>query len=168
MASSCSTQAQVTIVDHSLPRISLSRVLLIALELLFEFLIVLSAQRSLSLSLFLPCLNCCVSILLSLSTILLFLHHFLVKLLLHLLLLLTNLLDLLFFLLSQIIVLGWLHLHSTSHTWHELLPLLVLKRELNIFPLWHIGGHGLPRLLKNEFFVASSFVKVSKRVHLRH
>ena len=135
MASSCSTQAQVAIVDHSLPRISLSRVLLHALELLFVFLIVLSAQRSLSLSLFLPCLNCCVSILLSLSTILLFRHHFLVKLLLHLLLLLTNLLDLLFFLLSQIIVLGWLH-HSTSHTWHELLLLLVLKRELNIFPFW--------------------------------
>ena len=167
MASSCSTQAQIAIVDHSLPRISLSRVLLHALELLFVFLIVLSAQCSLSLSLFLPLLNCSVSILLSFSTILLFLHHFLVKLCLHLLLLLTNLLHLLFFLLSQIVVFGWRHLHSTSHAWHELLLLLILKWELNLFPFSHSGRHGLrrSRLLKNEFFVAGSFVKVSKRVH---
>ena len=168
MTSSSSTEAQIAVVDHSFPRISLSRVLLHALELLFVFLIVLSAQCSLSLPLFLPSLDCCVSILLSLSAILLFLHHFLMKLLLHLLLLITNLLDLFFFLLSQIIILGWRHLHSTAHAWHELLLLLVLNWELNLFPFClHLRRHGLrsSRLLKNEFFVGTSFVKVSKRVH---
>lgn len=168
MTSSCSTETQIAIVHNSFPRISLSRVLLRVLELLFVFLIVLSAQSSLSLPLFLPSLNCCVSILLSLCEILLFLHHFFMLLLLHLLLLITTLLDLFFFLFSQIIVLGWLHLHSIAHAWHELLLLLVLKWELNLFPFWlHLSlhGHRTCRLLKNEFFVGTSFVKVSKRVH---
>ena len=132
MASSGSTETQVAIVDHSFPWIALPRVLLSVLELLLMFFIVLPTQLNLSLSLFLPLLDSCKSILFSLLAILFLLKHFFMKLLLHLLLLITNLLNLYFFLLSQIIVFRLRHLHST-HGWLELLLSLFGHWKLNLF-----------------------------------
>ena len=166
-----SRQTQVAIVHYPFPRIALSGIGLLVLELVLKLLIVLSAQLDLPLPFLLPILNRSKALLLPRLAILLLLQHFVVKLLFHLLLLLSNLHDQLLFFLSQVIVfllphyarahgLLELHLGFWGVTWKLLLHLRTCTAAG-----WLGLGCGL---LQDEFFIRIPFVKLAKRVHPRH
>ena len=97
-------QSHIAIVDHALPRIFLSVLFVARVELALVLLIVLFAQRNLSLALRLPLLNCGRSRISSLLLFGRFLHHSVVDFRFQLILCLCCLTDNLFFLLGQIIV----------------------------------------------------------------
>ena len=163
-----SSKAQIAIVNYSFPRIALSSIWLLSLELVFEFLIVLSAKLDLTLPFFLPILNRRETFLLPLLTILFFLKHFLMKIFFKLLLLLTNLNDLLFFLLSQIIIF-LRSLEPRTHCWLKLLLLIrrlyweiSLHLHLDAAVIWR-HRHLLSWLLKDKLLI--SFVELPERVH---
>ena len=75
VASCGSCETEIAIVRNPFPRIALSGIFLRSLELLFVFLIVLSAKRNLSLSFSLPCLNSIETSFLSFITKLLLFKH---------------------------------------------------------------------------------------------
>ena len=169
-----SSKAQVAIVHYSFPRIAFSSIGLFGLEIVFEFLIVLSTKLDLPLSFLLPILNSFIPLLFPLLTILFFLKHFFMHLLFHYLLMFAYLCNLLFFLLCQIIVFLWCL--ESSHCRLELLLWIrgvTWKLCLLLHLHLHLGyaivvGHLIwwSRLLQNKFLV--SFVELSKRVHPRH
>ena len=162
MASRGSWETEIAIVRNSFPRIALSGILLRSLELLFVFLIVLSAKRNLSLSFRLPCLNSVEASFLSFITKLLLFQHLFMELSLHRLLSFFNLSDLLLLLFSQVIVFGWLS-KSAAHSWSAELCLRSWELNITCFLSCWLGTSWI---LEYEFIV--SFVESSKRVHVAH